>query len=521
VPEEQRAVSPTPQGELTRRYLINTFSQGALRATSALAALWAARELVRAIGPVQFGLVALSTSLVGYMSFLGLGLPAGLVRQVADLHGRGLGGRLRRLVRSAFLAFCGIGILGAAGLAAFSWFGGLSLLAIDAAARHEAARAILATAAVVLVSWPLSVFSAALTGLQRYPVLNTLSGIAALAAAIVSVTVARAGGGAAGVILSTGGVMALAGLAQAAMLHRLAPRAAAGEPASSSRDEMRSLVSFSAWILALELAALVIYQTDQILLGTLVSVESLTAYYVAAKLHNVIREGNGVLVSTLYPMIASEQGRGNEAAAEQAIYRGTRYECAILGPATLAVILLARPFLRIWMGEGFAYLAPLAQAFVSYMFLALLTSIASQVALARGEAKPIGQIAIGSAVVNLVVSLSLIRTWGIAGVIAGTLAAYALAVPAQIAIVFPKLGIARRRFLSEVVYPVFPVLAAAAPLWWAALRWLDEPRGVVALLAQGALVVATCWAPLWFTAVEPRDRKRILVRLSALLPGSA
>lgn len=521
MPEDSHAVPPTPQGELTRRYLINTLSQGALRAVSAVAGLWAAREIVRAIGPLEFGLVALSSSLVGYMAFLGLGLPAGLVRQVAELHGRGLPGRLRRLVRSAFFVFSGIGAVGAAGLFLFTWSGGLSLLAMDQAAAASAGRALVATGAVVLVSWPLAVFSATLTGLQRYPALNTIAGLAALAAAIASVLVARSGGGAAGVILATGGVLALAGLVQAAMVRRLAPPAGASERASSGREEMRALVSFSAWILALELAALVIYQTDQILLGTLVSVESLTAYYVAAKLHNFIREGNGVLVSTLYPMIATEHGRGNESAAEQAIYRGTRYECTILGPATLAVILLARPFLRLWMGEEFAHLAPLAQAFVSYMFLAILTSIAGQVALGRGEAKLLGQIAIGSAVLNLIVSLALIRTWGIAGVIAGTLAAYALAIPAQLALVFPKLGIARRRFLAEVIVPVYPVLAGAALFWWFALRHVAEPRSVAALLAQGALIVATCWVPLWFTAVTPRDRRRIVDRLPAMLRGGA
>src|SRR3990172_21187 len=82
----------------------------------------------------------LASALGGYLSFLGLGLPAGLVRQVADLRGRGEDGRLRRLLRLAFFLFCGIGIAGAALVALFNAGGGLAVLAIPPGA-HASPRA--------------------------------------------------------------------------------------------------------------------------------------------------------------------------------------------------------------------------------------------------------------------------------------------------------------------------------------------------------------------------------------------
>ena len=230
---------PRAHGELTRRYVVNTLSLALVRLTAAGVGLWAARELVRILGGVEFGLVVLSTSIVGYMAFLGLGLPAAFVRQVAHYSGRGLQGRLRRLIGSTVLAFAAIGSLGALCLALFATRGGLALLSLPEGAEASARAALLATAVVVMLSWPVSVFSSTLIGLQRYPARNAVAGVASLAAAFASVWTARHGGGAAGVILATGSVVVLAGLAQSLLVRRFVPPAPEeGQPAASSQPEM-------------------------------------------------------------------------------------------------------------------------------------------------------------------------------------------------------------------------------------------------------------------------------------------
>ena len=502
-------------GELTRRYAANTLANGGLRVVSALASLWAARELVEALGAAGFGLVTLSGSLVGYLSFLGLGLPAGLVRQVAEYRGRGLDARVRGLVRIAFGLFCGVGAAAALALALFASLGGARVLALSPGTEDLARTVFLATAAVVLFSWPFSAFSATLTGMQKVPVLATVTGVAAAVSAVASVVAARAGAGPAGVVLATGVVVVVSGAVHGLLVRReIQGRPAGAEPARDVRAEIRPLLSFGLWALALELASVLIYQTDQILLGVFVSVESLTAYYVVARLHNLVREGNGVLGAALFPLLAEEHGKGNPAAEEQVFYRGTRYAAAVTVPATLAAMLLAGPFLRIWMGDAYAPLAPLAQAFLSYWLVAALTSTAGQAALGRGDSAVLGKIALATAIVNVAVSLALVRRFGIAGVVAGTLAAYALALPAQVAILFPRLGISRRRFLREVVAPVYGISVPAAAAWWAILRWgVPAPRGVLSLAALGAAIVGSCWAALWFAAVDRRDRERLVAGL--------
>jgi hypothetical protein len=160
--------------------------------------------------------------------------------------------------------------------------------------------------------------------------------------------------------------------------------------------------------------------------------------------------------------------------------------------------------------------APLAQAFVAYWMVAVLASPAAQVALGRGESARLGWIALGTAGVNLAVSLALIRTYGIAGVVAGTLVAYALALPAQAVWLFPRLGIVRRRFLREVVVPVYGVLVPLGVAWALVLARAPEPQGPLALAAWAAAVAGSCWAAHWFVSVEGRDRARMRAFMSAL-----
>lgn len=507
-------------GELTRLYLANTTANVALKVVSALVGLWATRVLVERLGAGGFGLVTLSATLSGYLALFGVGLPAGLVRRVAELRGRGEDERIRRVVRASLLLFCAIGAVAAATLAVAVAAGAVGLLSLAEGTQETARRALLATALTVAVVWPLSVFTATLTGLQKMPVLNAVRGVVAIVAAVLAVAAARAGGGPATVILVTGGVVFVGGIAQGILVHRFVPTAPAGPPPRPAREELRPLWAFGAGVLAIEIAAILIYQTDQLILGVLLSVESLTAYYVAARLHDLLREGSGILGAAVFPLIAEEHGRGNESAADQAVYRGTRYAACVVVPVTIAALLLARPFLALWMGDEYARLAPLAQAFASYWIVAVLTATAGQVALGRGESGRLGAIALVTAGINLAVSLALVRTWGIGGVIAGTLVAYALGIPAQMALVFPKLGVSGLRFVREVVAPVYPVCLPAGALWWAALRWAGAPGGAVGLAVWGASIVTTCWAALWFIAVDRRDRERILRRLGFAREGA-
>ena len=114
---------------------------------------------------------------------------------------------------------------------------------------------------------------------------------------------------------------------------------------------------------------------------------------------------------------------------------------------------------------------------------------------------------------DLGLSLALAPRHGVHGVVSATLIAYAVAIPLQIVFLFPRLGISRRRFLREVVIPVYPVAAALLALLFWARTVVPAPRSITTLVAQGAVAGLVFAAAFLVTAVAPRDRARLLRRL--------
>ena len=496
-----------PEGTLTRRYAGSAASTLLLRVVSALVGLWSTRQLVDALGDASFGLVALAWSALGLAAFAGLGLPAGITRAVADLRGRGEVEQVRPLLRATSRWFAGVGLAVGAALALFALAGGVGVLAIPGDLVATATGVLLVAGAGSVLTWPLGAYPAALAGMQRYGVLGITGGVTAIAAALAGVGVARAGGGPAGVLAAALGTGIVGGAAQAWIVERSLRRSATAPP--PSRASLRELLRFGAGVLALELAAVLIYGTDQILLGVVVSLESVAAYAVASRLHTLVREAHGAMVAALFPILAEERGRGNPAAAEQAIYRGTRYAAGLVVPGALACVLLSGAFVESWMGPSFAWVGPISAAFVGYWLVAPFTGVLAQVALGSGEAGLLGRIALAAAVVNVVVSLALVRRWGVGGVVAGTLVAYALAIPAQVVLLFPRLGVDRRRFLREAVLPVAACVVPAAILATVLLASTRPSHTWATVIGWGVAIVVLCWVPLWFVAVEPRDRRRL------------
>lgn len=502
------APAPPPRGALTRLFLRNTAANLALRLVSAAMSLWATAWVIHVYGDERFGILALALQLSGLIGVLAPGVSGAYTREVAALSGQGRTAALRELVRLAGRYLAALGVVLGGLLLAFGLGGGAGLFRVTASAAAEG-RWVFALAGVVLtIRWIGNVFGDTLAGLQEYPLLALVRGSAATAGSVVTLLVAfRAAplwailAGLAVVRLGETLLLALAAR------QRLPPPG--DDPLPPRQELLTPLLHVGGFLALMQVASLIFYQTDHLVLGVLVSAPAVTAYHVTARLHNLVREFQGTLGSALMPLIAREAAGGNEAAVEQVLYRGTRYHLALVLPVVGTAMLFSGDFLRIWLGPPWERWGPLAAIFVSYYCVALLTNFPVQTAIARARVAAPASIALCCAVVNLGLSMALAPRYGVAGVIAGTLAGYALALPLQWWIVFPKLGIRTGRFLREVVLPVYPAALLAGGGLFLLRRWVPAPVTLIELLAQGAVSGAVFTLALGLTALEKRDRLRI------------
>ncbi|MDQ7088158.1 MAG: hypothetical protein Q9Q13_10005 [Acidobacteriota bacterium] len=202
-----------PRGVLTRLFLRNTGANLALRVIAAAMGLWATAWVIRVYGNERFGLFALALQLSGLVGALAPGLAGAYTREIAALAGRGQTAALRALVRLATRWLGALGLFLGGALALFAWAGGVGLFRLPPSLLAEG-RLIFALAGLLLaLRFVGNVFGDTLAGLQEYPRLALVRGLAAIAGSVATLLVARAAGPLWLVLAALAGVRAAEALA--------------------------------------------------------------------------------------------------------------------------------------------------------------------------------------------------------------------------------------------------------------------------------------------------------------------
>jgi O-antigen/teichoic acid export membrane protein len=499
-----------PPGRLTRLFLRNTAANLALRVVGVGLSLWAARTLIHHYGDTRFSALAVALQAVGLVRLVAPGLSGAFTREVAAHTGRADLAGLSALVRVGSRLYLGLGLAWGALLVVFGLADGVAWLTFPREVIGEVGQVFVAAGLLVALRWPLGVFADALAGLQEFPRLAMVRSVSELLVSLGVIGVARLDGPLWAVLAAHAAVRLVEGLVLRAMALARLPRRSEPAPKAAARGVLRPLLRIGAFLALLEVATLIHFQTDQLVLIGLVSAPAVTAYYATARLHNLVRELSGSLASALAPLVAREAASGNRSAVEQVLYRGTRYNLALLLPVVLTAVLFAGDFLGLWLGEEYASWGPLAAAFVGYFALAAATSFVGQTAVGTGHVAHLGWIAFASALLNLGLSVALAPRYGVAGVVGATVVAYVVALPLQAIFVFPRVGVSNLRFLREVVIPIYPPAAVLLALLWWLRSVVPAPASFVTLILQGAVAGLAFLAAFAVTALDPRDRARLL-----------
>jgi O-antigen/teichoic acid export membrane protein len=314
-----------------------------------LVAVVAIPPLVRGLGSVRFGLLALSWALIGYSSLFDLGLGRALTRLVAEGSERGLEKDLSVIVWSALVLLAGFGLAGAAilGLAAAPL---TSLLRVPPELHSEAVACFLMAAAMI----PLVTLTAGLRGIlearRRFAglsVLRALAGVLTFVAPLVAIHVTPSLPSA----LAALGVVRLASLA--------AHVALCAEYRFGLLAERRfapsvtwPLFQFGGWLTISGLLSPLMVYADRFLIAALVSVADVAFYVTPFEIVTRLLVVPAAMSGALFPEL-SASARSPEQ-ARRLYQRGVFGILLVLGPATVLLALFAEPALHWWLGPEFA-----------------------------------------------------------------------------------------------------------------------------------------------------------------------
>lgn len=190
-----------------------------------------------------------------------------------------------------------------------------------------------------------------------------------------------------------------------------------------SWSEMKGIFSISAfWFIGM-IAAMVIYSTDTILIGMFMSPAIVTIYALTFRLSEVLREFIYSINFTLMPAIGQIMGSGDLEKARNVYLRSQPIILSLAVAGAVFIVLFNGTFVKLWVGEEYYGGTVLSLLFGAILFVNVVFHASSLVISADLKVKEVTYIRIVEALINIVLSVLLIRVYGITGVAAATLVA--------------------------------------------------------------------------------------------------
>jgi O-antigen/teichoic acid export membrane protein len=246
---------------------------------------------------------------------------------------------------------------------------------------------------------------------------------------------------------------------------------------------------------------------DRTLLGIFRRVDALTVYDIAFRIHSLAAAPLGFTTTLALPAAATLDASDRPAQLRELFLRGTLYTIAIAVPAAVIILVMAPEFLHAWLGPEFADRSLEVRLFVSYLIVWCVPQVGWNMMIGLDRTARLLPVNLTSVAINVCVSAALVGRFGVAGVIAGTVAGNLVATPWYVSIFLRELNISVGELARTVLLRTYPQAIAVG----LALMWIVRLVRPESLLAVGSLMAAAyaAYAALfWVTGIDAVDRAR-------------
>ena len=462
--------------------------------------------MVHLLGDHDYGLWVTVFSLTGYFGLFDQGIRPSLVRYVSRDHARGDSEGLERTVNTALALFGAVGVVALAVTAVVAsnftrWFH------IDAASIATVTKVVWIAGVAVALGFPLGVFGAVLSGLQRYDLGNGIGIGVAIARALLFVAVLRLGGGL--VALAWASLaMNLAGHALSFVLaQRLLPGIRYGWR-YVTRAHLGLIGGYSSVSFVGALANSITFQTDALVITAILGAALVTPFAIASGLVDNVRSLVYSATFVLAPTASELETRGETEKLHALLIAGAKYSVLLSWPVLFGLLMFGENFLVTWVGEHYRSAFPLLLTLTVPTLLSLPQATAGALLFGVSRHKGMVALSLANALLNLGLSIALARPLGLLGVALGTALPLAL-VGGVATLVYACRALAMplgTYLLHGIAQPGLVTLAFVLPAL--ALRAWWNPMGWVPI----ALACAGCWlcfaACAWRYGISRPERER-------------
>jgi O-antigen/teichoic acid export membrane protein len=469
------------------------------------------------LGKAQYGLWMLVTSMTGYLQLLDLGYGNGLVRQVTQADARGDEEGMNAALSTFLFVYLGIGAVA---------FGAVVILASFALPRfpnlspeevRTARLVLLIVGARAAIAFPMSVFGSITTARQRFALTGSIAIVVALVQGAATYLLLRAGYGLVPLVSVTTlfAIASYGAYIAAALLTfpglRLSPR-------RFSVAQAREVTSFSLYLFLISLAIQFGYNIDNLIIAAFAGTSAVAVYAIAFRLADYQRQLCNQFNGLLFPVVVRFSAADEVDSLRATLVDGTRIAFGLITGVTLCLVTFADRLVAVWMGPGFSDSLPALYVLAAAGTVLVAAGPLGNLLLARGRHRVVAFSCLGEAVLNLVLSIWLVRRYGIVGAAVGTAVSVTISnvlvqMPAACRLLDMPIGTFLRRISAPALIALAPGVAAA----WL-LRTTASPSTFVDIVIAGAIVGVVYVAAFIGLGLDRVDRLRYFGRMRRVSP---
>jgi len=462
---------------------------------------------VRHLGTTEYGLWMLVASMTAYFQLLDLGYGNGLVRHVADADARGNTTLVNQILSTFAVIYAGIGMVAVLAVGAMILWVVPNFPKLEPS-QVSLARFVLAMIGIrIAIGFPMSVFGAATTARQRFALNNTVATVVALVNGAATFVLLWLGYRVRAIVTASTAVALLGYFAYAWTAKVAFPELRLRASAFNAKL-VRDVTAFSFYVFMIDIAIQIGFNLDNVVVGAALGTSAVAIYAVTLRLADAQRQLSCQFNTVLFPVVVRYGAANDPAALRGMLIEGTRLSLTLVCGVTVCLMGFASPLITRWMGPGFeASVMPLQVLAVTGVILVGQGPLGN-ILLGTGRHRLVAFASLGEAIANLILSVILVRRFGLLGVAIGT------GVPVFIANLFilapaacRQLGVGVFEFAREVA--VAPLVGAAlAALWGSVLRNMIPPQSIVLILGEGAMVGIVYLAAVWMFGFDRTIRER-------------
>lgn len=414
--------------ERHRRIAWTTVTAGVAKVIAAAVMFISVPLTLGYLGPERFGLWMTISAAIAMLGFADFGLGNGILNAISHANGRSDKAAIHQFVSNGFIALTAIaGVMTLVFIAAYGHVPWPALFNVrSAAAVLESGPVTFILAICFFATLPLGVTQKIQLGLQRGHWGYMWEAVGSIMGLIGIVIATQLQAGLQWIALSMAGLPLLSRAVNTFLFFGYQAESLRPRFAHFDFAVIKRLIRTGIMFFVLQLAVIIGFQSDNIIIARILGAEAVAGYDVALKLATVPAMFIGLIVAAQWPAYGEASARGDTDWIRRTFARTIRLGLSIAIPFACILFVWGDVIIRIWAGDQVVPSVALLGGMSVWSVLVVLGSVIAALLNGLHIVKFQAVSALLMATANILISIYLVNKIGVLGAILGTIVSYTI-----------------------------------------------------------------------------------------------